>query len=257
MPLSSPCEGTPCKRWSHGHSLLPTQLNVLSRQPDVWRDAFVGAIDGCHFDVHVPGFERAVRCWHHENLSAVLVPGEPIRIAGTLLRLPTGYVNVAADWTPPDRSSPLEQECPPLAGDVAVTDLWTGRGLDGRHLMPDRRLTVLIDDLRSFRDGRSCRIARTTKDGVALLRAVRSLHIDDLWLDHDLGSDRRTGRAFTIMPVVEELVGAAEAGRAYAIDEIVIHTSNPVGAMAMWTALRGAGYRVRRSTDVTLWRSQA
>lgn len=255
MSLSSPCEGQPCRRWNRGHRLLPTQLNVLSRWPDAWRDAFVGALDGCHFDVHVPGFDQAVRCWHHENLNTVLIPGEPIRIAGTLLRLPIGYVNVAADRTPPYHRPLPEGKRHPAADATAVTDLWTGRGLDDRHLTPGRRLTVLIDDVRSFRDGRSCRIARTAADGVALLRALRSLSIDELWLDHDLGSDRRTGQAFTIMPVVEELVHAAEAGRAYVIDEIVIHTSNPAGAVAMGIALRGAGYRVRRSTDVTLWNS--
>lgn len=195
MSLSSPCEGQPCRRWNRGHRLLPTQLNVLSRWPDAWRDAFVGALDGCHFDVHVPGFDQAVRCWHHENLNTVLIPGEPIRIAGTLLRLPIGYVNVAADRTPPYHRPLPEGKRHPAADATAVTDLWTGRGLDDRHLTPGRRLTVLIDDVRSFRDGRSCRIARTAADGVALLRALRSLSIDELWLDHDLGSDRRTGQA--------------------------------------------------------------
>lgn len=255
MSLSSPCEGRPCLRWSHGHLLLPTQLNIMSRQPGAWRDAFVGTIDGCYFDVHVTGFDEPVHCWHHEELGTVLPQGEPIRIAGTLLRLPIGFINVAADLEVP-YPRPLPKNGWPLpATSAVITDMGTGRGLDERHLARDGRLVVLIDDVRTFKDGRSCRIARTAADGLALLRAVRSLPIDELWLDHDLGSERRTGRAFTVMPVVDELVRAATAVERYLIDEIVIHTSNPVGAVAMGRALRGAGYQVRRSTDVTVWRS--
>ncbi|MEJ7647721.1 MAG: cyclic-phosphate processing receiver domain-containing protein [Nakamurella sp.] len=235
--------------------MLPTQMNVLSRWPDAWRDAFLGRIRGCEFDVHVPGFEQPVKCWHHTDLSTALQTGEPVRIAGTLVRLAVGFVSVAATNQVPYRRPLPDGAFPPPATELVLTDVGTGRGLDERHLEPRDRLIVLIDDVRSFRDGRACRTARSEADGLALLNALRSLRIDELWLDHDLGSDRRTGRAFTVMPVVEALCAAAIGERPYNVGEIVIHTSNPVGAVSMRRNLEAAGFNVSRSTDPTLWRS--
>jgi hypothetical protein len=51
------------------------------------------------------------------------------------------------------------------------------------------------------------------------------------------------------MPVVHELVRAAELGRPYTIAEIRIHTRNSPAATTMKLALQHAGYRVVRHHD--------
>ncbi|WP_229829996.1 cyclic-phosphate processing receiver domain-containing protein [Actinoplanes ianthinogenes] len=101
---------------------------------------------------------------------------------------------------------------------------------------------VLIDDLRSFVDGRVAEVARTSADGVALLNRCRDRRLDELWLDHDLGEDD------TIWPVVELLERAAFEDRPFDIGIIHIHSANPAGAGKMMQALQRWGYRVRVST---------
>ncbi|SCF05784.1 hypothetical protein GA0070612_3406 [Micromonospora chokoriensis] len=61
----------------------------------------------------------------------------------------------------------------------------------------------MVDDLRSFLDGRSAAVARTSAAGVDLIDRYRGRRLDELWLDHDLGGDD------TIWPVVEVLERAA------------------------------------------------
>ncbi|GAA2702009.1 cyclic-phosphate processing receiver domain-containing protein [Actinoplanes palleronii] len=100
-------------------------------------------------------------------------------------------------------------------------------------------MKLLIDDLRSFVDGRVAEVARTSADGVALLDRHRDDPLDEVWLDHDLGGDD------TIWPVVEVLERAAFDGRPYDIGLILIHSANPSGAAKMSQALRHWGYRVR------------
>jgi hypothetical protein len=99
--------------------------------------------------------------------------------------------------------------------------------------------TVLIDDLRSFVDGRDAEVARTSSAGVELLTGFRGQRLDELWLDHDLGEDD------TIWPVVEVLERAAFEGRLYDIGLIFVHSANPAGAAKMVQALGHWGYRVR------------
>ncbi|MFC6568948.1 cyclic-phosphate processing receiver domain-containing protein [Actinoplanes utahensis] len=101
------------------------------------------------------------------------------------------------------------------------------------------RLVILVDDLRSFADGRPTEVARTSAEGVALLTAHRDRRIDELWLDHDLGGDD------TIWPVVEVLERAAFEERPYDIGLIRVHSSNPAGAARMRRSLDRWGYPVR------------
>lgn len=98
---------------------------------------------------------------------------------------------------------------------------------------------VLVDDLRSFVDGRSAEIARTSAAGVELLSRYWDQRLDELWLDHDLGEDD------TIWPVVELLERAAFEESRFDIGIINIHSANPAGAAKMAQALRRWGYRVR------------
>jgi hypothetical protein len=76
---------------------------------------------------------------------------------------------------------------------------WPASGKTGHHrAMTDRKpAIVLVDDLRSFVDGRLAEVARTSLAGIELLDRHRSHRLDELWLDHDLGDDD------TIWPVVE------------------------------------------------------
>jgi hypothetical protein len=101
---------------------------------------------------------------------------------------------------------------------------------------------ILVDDLRSFVDGRSADVARTSAAGVRLLESRRHERLDELWLDHDLGGDD------TIWPVVEILERAAFDGRPYDVGVINIHSANPAGATKMAQALRHWGYRVRSAS---------
>ncbi|MFF5230754.1 cyclic-phosphate processing receiver domain-containing protein [Dactylosporangium sp. NPDC000521] len=103
-------------------------------------------------------------------------------------------------------------------------------------------LVILVDDLRSFVDGRAAEVARTSAAGVEALRRHREARIDELWLDHDLGGDD------TIWPVVEVLEMAAFEGRPFDIGVVLVHSANPPGVAKMLQALRRWGYEVRAAT---------
>lgn len=98
---------------------------------------------------------------------------------------------------------------------------------------------VLIDDLRSFVDGRDAQVARTSTAGVELLGRYQGLPLDELWLDHDLGADD------TIWPVVELLERAAFEDHPFDIGVIYVHSANPAGATKIAQVLRHWGYRVQ------------
>lgn len=94
-------------------------------------------------------------------------------------------------------------------------------------------LTVLVDDVRSFRDGRACLIARTSADGVALRRDLHGRHIDDLWLDHVAGND-------TVWPVVHLLEDMSLDGRPFDIGLLHVHASRAGPAHQMLVSARRA-----------------
>jgi hypothetical protein len=110
---------------------------------------------------------------------------------------------------------------------------------DGRVDTPAPARIVLIDDLRSFVDGRTAEVARSSSAGVVLLNTYRGRRLDQLWLDHDLGEDD------TIWPVVEVLERAAFDERPFDIEVILVHSANPAGAGKMVQALQRWGYNVR------------
>jgi hypothetical protein len=103
-------------------------------------------------------------------------------------------------------------------------------------------IVILVDDLRSFVDGRAAEVARTSAAGVEALHRHREARIDELWLDHDLGGDD------TIWPVVEVLEMAAFEGRPFDIGVVLVHSANPPGVAKMLQALRRWGYEVRSAT---------
>lgn len=99
--------------------------------------------------------------------------------------------------------------------------------------------TVLVDDLRSFVDGRVAHVARSSRAGIEALERHRGERVDELWLDHDLGEND------TIWPVVEVLERAAFEGRPFDVGLVYVHSANPAGAEKIIQALRRWGYDVR------------
>ncbi|WP_199549771.1 cyclic-phosphate processing receiver domain-containing protein [Streptomyces sp. N35] len=96
-----------------------------------------------------------------------------------------------------------------------------------------------IDDLRQL--PHATRIARTSREGVELLREHCDTYIDELWLDHDLGGED------SIMPVVTLLEEAAFSGRPFRIGTVFVHSANPIGAETVVRSLTRWNYRVRRT----------
>ena len=108
-------------------------------------------------------------------------------------------------------------------------------------------LTLLIDDVRYFRDGRPCLVARSSADGVRLLETHSCAQIDNLWLDHDLvGHD-------DIWPVMRLLEDAALRGAPLNIGMVHVHASRSLARHQMMITLRRSGYTATRSTDLGMW----
>jgi hypothetical protein len=111
----------------------------------------------------------------------------------------------------------------------------------------DAPLTVLVDDVRDFKDERPALVARSSPEALRLLDELEGERIDHLWLDHDLlGRD-------TVRPVVEHLVNRAKDGAPLNVGQIHIHTANIRAGYRMRIVLRAAGYAVVRSYAITMW----
>lgn len=105
--------------------------------------------------------------------------------------------------------------------------------------------TLLIDDLRDFRESRPATIARTSAAALAVLENHRDMEWDEIWLDHDLGT-LPTGEVDSIMRVVDYLCERAFNDDPVVVKTIYVHTSNPAGGRQMMTSLERYGYNVRR-----------
>lgn len=108
-------------------------------------------------------------------------------------------------------------------------------------------LVVLIDDVRRFRDDRPCRVARTSRAGVALLLELQGSHISDLWLDHDLGGQD------DIWPCLRVLEEASLEGRPFDLGLVHVHAARSGPAHRMGVTLRRSGYRVERNYDLRVF----
>lgn len=100
---------------------------------------------------------------------------------------------------------------------------------------------LLIDDLRDFKSEISpndLTVARTSQEGLDILLARKW---EQIWLDHDLGL-KPDGSEDTIMPVVDLMCERAFNGNPVEVETILIHTSNPNGAVAMQRSLSAYGY---------------
>ena len=108
-------------------------------------------------------------------------------------------------------------------------------------------MTVLIDDVRDFRDERPALVARSSQEALRLLEGLGPKRIDHLWLDHDLGGED------TIRPVVDLLVQLAIARSPLDVGQVHIHTANVRAGHWMRLELQGAGYAVVRSYSLGMW----
>ena len=119
--------------------------------------------------------------------------------------------------------------------------------LPNGQLPDDSSLTVLVDDVRGFKDQRPALVARSSPEALRLLDELEGERIDHLWLDHDLvGKD-------TIGPVVDLLVHRARSGSPLNVGQIHIHTARIGAGHRMGVTLRAAGYPVVRSYALTMW----
>lgn len=104
-------------------------------------------------------------------------------------------------------------------------------------------MIIVIDDLRTFRpeiaEGKEVQYYRTYLEGdIALMDAhERKVHIDQLWLDHDLGWDPVIRIFADTLPIAETMAGLARSGDPVDVDQILIHSSNPSGARRLFATL--------------------
>ncbi|MEP7091065.1 MAG: cyclic-phosphate processing receiver domain-containing protein [Nocardioidaceae bacterium] len=104
---------------------------------------------------------------------------------------------------------------------------------------------LVVDDLRTF-PRLGAEYARTSAEALVVLDQLVGSEavLDELWLDHDLGTGA-DGALDDIGPVVDWLCERAFFGEAPRIGVVVVHTSNPVGARMIDAALQ-RWYPVRR-----------
>ena len=102
---------------------------------------------------------------------------------------------------------------------------------------------LLIDDLRNFRDGRECVIARTSAEAHAILATNEPFY--EIWFDHDLGL-LDNGVPDTTMSIVDLLAERAYNDDAYPVSQIYVHTSNSVGSKQIFSSLTNYGYSAVR-----------
>lgn len=105
--------------------------------------------------------------------------------------------------------------------------------------------TLLIDDLRRFRDARPATVARTSHEALTILQASPDAVWDEVWLDHDLGL-LSSGIPDTIMVIVDYFCERAFNDNPVDVGLIKVHTSNPVGAQQMAVSLERFGYNIQR-----------
>lgn len=112
-------------------------------------------------------------------------------------------------------------------------------------------LTVLVEDVRGFRDERPALVARSSQEALTLLEGLGRKRIEHLWLDHDLGGDD------TIRPVVDLMVQLAREGSPLNVGQVHIHTANIGAGHWMRLELVAAGYAVVRSYALGMWTTDA
>lgn len=95
-------------------------------------------------------------------------------------------------------------------------------------------MILLIDDMRSFADGRVCVVARSSRAAIRWLEENPDQVLDELWLDCELGgfdNGLNVARYFTVTK--------------RPIERLIMHSTHPE-AEHIVRELEAAGYRVER-----------
>ena len=108
------------------------------------------------------------------------------------------------------------------------------------HTSPPTALTVLVDDVRGFKDERPALVARSSREALTLLEGLGDRRIDHLWLDHDLGGED------SICPVIVLLVQARKGVTAERGTGPHSHSQRRCRSLEA----RARGSRVRRVQDI-------
>jgi hypothetical protein len=119
------------------------------------------------------------------------------------------------------------------------------------HTSPPTPLTLLVDDVRGFKDERPALVARSSQEALTPLKRLGDRRIDHLWLDHDLGGED------TIRPVIDLLVRLARTGSPLNVGLVHIHTANVGAGHWMRLELAAAGYAVIRGYSLGMWTRDA
>lgn len=94
-------------------------------------------------------------------------------------------------------------------------------------------MIVLIDDERDFKQSiapEGVIVLRTSAEAINWLRTLTPEdNICQLWLDHDLGLLEDGVTPDTIEPVVKELESMFFHNTSPNIEQVLVHTANPVG----------------------------
>lgn len=98
-------------------------------------------------------------------------------------------------------------------------------------------MIVLYDDERVFKNKVDCTILRNNDEANKWLEALDSnVVITQLWLDHDLGLVNKQKE--TTLSLVRELERRWVVNdNPILIDEVIVHTANPVGAKNIISSL--------------------
>ena len=107
----------------------------------------------------------------------------------------------------------------------------------------DKIRRLVVDDIRIFNfEADYC---RNTDEFRALYpdKWTTGPYYDECWLDNDMGYNSPGG---DVIKLVKEIEAMAHYGDRLPIGVFVIHTSNPVAAHEIATALNNAHYKVRR-----------
>lgn len=103
---------------------------------------------------------------------------------------------------------------------------------------------LLIDDLRDFRqlqDNAEYVIARNSQQALEILAS--GVAFAEIWFDHDLGEI--DGKVDSTMVVVDFLSERAYNDEPYPVEQVLVHTSNPVGRSQIVASLTRYGYNTR------------
>ena len=101
--------------------------------------------------------------------------------------------------------------------------------------------TVIVDDTRTFKIVSNPSVYfRTSKDALLFLEHNKHEHLDNLYLDHDLGEGG------DIKEVVLWLAEAEYNDSPFDVDVIFVHSMNPVGAEHTLKTLQRHNYNAVR-----------